>query len=250
MGGSVVGAALQSGHIVKNKVSSRDDIGNLFSDTDVVIDFSCPMATESMLIYARENQEKVPIIVGTTGLSKMHEGLMQECSEITPVFRSPNMSVVVSVLNITVYILSQYLGDGFDAEIFEKHHRFKKDAPSGTALMLGKTIAKARGHDFLDMANFARYGVISPRRHGEIGFSVQRCGKIVGKHSVSFTGENEDVVVSHSAQSRKIFAEGAIKVASWLQPQPPGLYSMNDYMKATILPIVKNMCKHFFEEEM
>jgi 4-hydroxy-tetrahydrodipicolinate reductase len=250
MGSSVISTALQNGHVVKNKVSSKDRIEDLFSDTEVIIDFSSSIATESMLLYATDNKKTIPIIIGTTGLSKFHDELIEKYSEFAPVFRSPNMSVAVSILNIAVYMLSQALGDDFDAEIFEKHHRLKKDAPSGTALMLGKTIAKARGHDFLDMANFVRYGVVAPRKRGEIGFSIQRCGNAVGEHRVNFVGASEEIVISHNAFSRKIFADGAIKVAPWIKNQKPGLYSMHDYTRAMILPVVQSMCEYFFESNI
>ncbi len=246
MGRFVIKAALQAGHVVQNKVSSRDNISNLFDDANCIIDFSCPMATESMLEYIMKNEKNIPVVIGTTGLSKMHLDLMENCSKFTQIFYAPNMSVLVSIMNMMVYSLSKLLGDDFDVEIFDIHHKLKKDAPSGTALMFGKTVAKARKQNFADIANFVRYGIIEQRQKGEIGFSVQRCGKVIGTHEVKFMGEYEDVAMTHCAHSKEIFAKGAVKVAYWIGEQPPGLYNMNDFTKDMILPAVKTLYKDFF----
>lgn len=246
MGGFVVKAALQAGYIVQNKASSRDSISNLFNDTDCIIDFSCPMATESMLEYIVKHEANVPVVIGTTGLSKMHLDLMESCSRFTQVFYAPNMSFLVSIMNMMVYSLSKLLGDDFDVEILDIHHKLKKDAPSGTALMLGKTVANARKQNFADVANFVRYGIIEQRRKGEIGFAVQRCGKVIGTHEVKFMGEYEDIEITHCAHSKEIFAKGAVKAAYWIGKQRPGLYNMNDFTKDMIVPAVKALYKDFF----
>ncbi len=250
MGGFVVKAALQDGHIVANKVSSRDNIANLFNETEAVIDFSCPIATKSMLRYVLENSERTPLVIGTTGLSTFHIDLMKKCSAFTQVFYAPNMSFLVSIINMTVYSLASLLGEDFDAEILDVHHKFKKDAPSGTALMLGKTIANARHRNFSDVANFVRYGVIEQRRKGEIGFSVQRCGNVIGTHEIKFLGEHEDIAITHVAHSKEIFAKGAVKAAQWIQKQRAGLYNMNDFTKDLIVPVVKDLYKDFFAKKL
>ena len=246
MGGFVVKAALQEGFVIQNRISSKDSIGNLFESTDVIIDFSCPLATESMLRFAAENQTKVPLIIGTTGLSKMHTDLMQRCTTNAAVFYAPNMSFLVAIFNMAVYAISKLLGDDFDAEILDVHHKLKKDAPSGTALMLGKTIARARGKDFSKVANFVRYGIIEQRQRGEIGFAVQRCGNVIGTHEVDFMGEFEDLKIRHEAHSKEIFARGAVKAARWIVKQSKGFYTMNDFTKDMIFPVVKALYKDFF----
>lgn len=249
MGGFVIKAALQEGYAVINKVASRDDISSLFTNTEVVIDFSCPMATESMLRYAINNRSSVPLIIGTTGLSKMHINLMHECASTTPVFYSPNMSFVISIANMMIYALSKLLGENFDVEILDVHHKLKKDAPSGTALMFGKTVARARKREFDDVANFVRYGIVEPRERGEIGFSVQRCGNVIGTHEISFFGEYENIKIQHEAHSKEIFAKGAVKAARWILNQAKGFYTMNDFTKDMIVPIVKDIYKDFFSKQ-
>lgn len=250
MGGFVVKAALREGYVVQKKVSSRDSIFNLFDDTDCIIDFSCPMATESMLRYALENKVTTPMVIGTTGLSKLHMDLMDKNAEFNQVFYSPNMSFVVSIMNMMVYSLAKLLGEEFDAEILDIHHKLKKDAPSGTALMFGKTIARSRNQDFSDFASFVRYGVIEQRRRGEIGFSVQRCGKAIGIHDVKFVGDLEEIGITHNAHSKELFAKGAVKAAYWLPKQRPGMYDMNKFTKDMIMPTMKSLYKDFFARKV
>ena len=246
MGGYVIKSALQEGFTIENKVSSKDNIANLFRNAEAVIDFSCPMATESMLRYAIENSEQVPLVIGTTGLSKLHIDLMKEYSLDTPVFYAPNMSFLIAILNMAVYAMAKLLDEDFDVEILDIHHKLKKDAPSGTALMFGKTIAKARGREFTDVANFVRYGIIEQRRRGEIGFAVQRCSNVIGTHEVSFMGEFENIKIKHEAHSKEIFAKGAVQAARWILKQPKGLYTMNDFTKDMMVPMIKSLYKDFF----
>lgn len=249
MGGFVIKAALQEGFTIENRVSSKDNIANLFKNSEAIIDFSCPMATESMLRYAVENNESIPLIIGTTGLSQMHIDLMHECAKSVPVFYAPNMSFLIAILNMMVYAMAKLLDEDFDVEILDIHHKLKKDAPSGTALMLGKTIAKSRGRDFPDVANFVRYGIIEQRKRGEIGFAVQRCSNVIGTHEVSFMGAFEDIKIRHEAHSKEIFAKGAVQAAKWLVQQPKGLYTMNDFTKDLMVPIVKSLYKDFFSKK-
>ncbi|MDR1609758.1 MAG: 4-hydroxy-tetrahydrodipicolinate reductase [Holosporales bacterium] len=247
MGGLVIKALLQEGGFaITGKVSSRDNIEVMFGCSDVIIDFSCPFATEAMLRYAVSSRSHIPIVIGTTGLSKMHRDLMGECATYSPVFCSPNMSLLVSALNVTVHLLAKIMDEDFDIEIFESHHRMKKDAPSGTALMLGRTIAKARNREFDDVANFVRYGIIEQRKRGEIGFSVQRSGAVVGTHEVSFVGGHESIKIRHEAHSKEIFAKGAVQVAKWLVRQNNGLYSMDDMVRDTIAPLIDGWSRECF----
>lgn len=246
MGGFVIKAALQEGFTIQNRVSSKDSIDNLFKDSNAIIDFSCPIATESMLRFAAEKKTEIPMVIGTTGLSRMHLDLMKECALTVPVFYAPNMSFLVAIVNMAVYAISKLLGDDFDTEILDIHHRLKKDAPSGTAIMLGKTIARARGKNFSQVANFVRYGIIEQRKRGEVGFSVQRCGNVIGTHEISFMGEFEDLKIRHEAHSKEIFAKGAVQASKWIIKQQKGLYTMNDFTKDLMVPMVKSLYKEFF----
>lgn len=250
MGGYVIEAALKEGHVVQNKVSGRDSISNLFLNTECIIDFSCPTATESMLKCAIEKEESIPIVIGTTGLSKIHFDLMTRYAGSARIFYAPNMSIIVSIMNMMVYTLAKLLGEDFDAEILDIHHKFKKDAPSGTAIMLGKTIADARKRDFSVVARFVRHGTIGERQRGEIGFAVQRRGNIIGIHEVNFSGEHEDIKITHHAYSKEIFADGAVKAACWICRQHPGIYDMNDFTKDLIIPVAKDLYKKFFTRKI
>ncbi len=246
MGGNVIKAALQEGFNVVSKVSSKDRIEDLFRNVDTVIDFSCPVATEAMLQYVKGSEINIPLVIGTTGLSKIHMDLMNRVSSFCRVFYAPNMSFLVAILNMAVYAFGKLLNEDFDVEILDKHHALKKDAPSGTAIMLGKSIAQARNRSFDDVANFVRYGIIPQRMRGEIGFAVQRCGKVIGSHEVSFMGEYENIKITHEAHSKDIFAKGAIKAAQWIIKQDPGIYNMNDFTKDLMVPMVKSLYKDFF----
>jgi 4-hydroxy-tetrahydrodipicolinate reductase len=147
---------------------------------------------------------------------------------------------------MVVYSLAKFLDEDFDVEIMDVHHKMKKDAPSGTAIMFGETIAKARERNFQDVANFIRYGILGIRNKGEIGFSSQRCGKVVGVHEIGFMGEYEDIKITHESHSKEVFAKGAILAAKWLVKQNNGLYSMNDLTKDKLTPVVKSIYKDFF----
>ncbi len=246
MGGLIIKTALQEGLNISNKVSSRNEVSELFEDTDVIVDFSCPIATQSMLEYSLQSKKDVPIIIGTTGLSDKCIDLIKANSENVPLFFAPNMSFLISIVNMVVFATGRLLDETFDVEITETHHRLKKDAPSGTALMLGQSIAKSRNKKLRDIAVFDRHGVIPQRRCGEIGFSVRRCGKVVGEHEVSFVGDFEEISISHKAFSKEIFARGAIKAVKWIPAQKPGFYTMNDFTRDMIIPVVKDLYKNFF----
>ena len=246
MGGLIIKTALQEGLEISGKVSSKNSISELFDDTDTIIDFSCPLATKSMLEYALQSESIVPVIIGTTGLSDECIDLMKACSRNTPVFYSPNMSFLISIVNMAVYAIGKLLDDTFDVEVSETHHRLKKDAPSGTALMLGNSVAKSRGVHLSDVAVFDRHGIVQQRKQGDIGFCVRRCGKVVGELEVSFVSDNEEITVSHKAFSNEIFAKSVIKTVRWLVAQSPALYTMNDFTKDMIVPVVKDLYKDFF----
>ncbi len=205
------------------------DADELFQKSDLVIDFTTPAATRKHLWLAAKH--KKALIVATTGLSPADELEMKDAAVETPILYSANMSLGVNVLMALVEKAAAALKDGWDIEIFEAHHKHKVDAPSGTALALGKSAAKGRDIDFEKAKDFKRYGETGPRQKDSIGFSVARGGDVAGEHTVSFYGEGERIALSHSATNRALFARGALHAARWLYAQKrTGLYSMKDVL--------------------
>jgi 4-hydroxy-tetrahydrodipicolinate reductase len=210
--------------------SERDtDLNLLFNDIDVLIDFTTPESTLAHIDAALEN--KTALIIGTTGLSEAEESIIDNAAQSVPVMYAANTSVGVNLISALIEKASDILSpDAFDIEINETHHRYKVDAPSGTALMLGKSAAKGRGVDLNTVKEEARSGHTGERKEGTIGFSVQRGGLVPGTHDVTFYGNEESVVISHIAHDRRLFAKGALKAAQWIQSQPAGLYTMRDVL--------------------
>ena len=191
---------------------------------DVLIDFSAPAALAASL--DRAVTAGVPILVGTTGLDETADGRLSEASRQVPVLYAPNTSLGVALLAVLVQRAAQVLGPEWDIEITETHHRMKADAPSGTALLLGEAAAHGRA-SALD-AERGRDGLGLKRRPGAIGFASLRGGTVVGEHDVLFLGPEERLILSHRAESRMIFARGALAAARFLVGKPVGLYSMRD----------------------
>ncbi|WP_281951507.1 4-hydroxy-tetrahydrodipicolinate reductase [Nitrosophilus kaiyonis] len=202
-----------------------NDTDTLLKNCDVVIDFTLPEGTEALLKRALENPK--PIVSGTTGLNEHQINLMKEASKKMPILYATNMSMGIAVLNRLVEIASKKLRD-FDIEIVEMHHRYKKDAPSGTALTLGEFAAKARGLDLDKVRVSGRNGNIGERSKDEIGIFALRGGDIVGRHTVGFYNDGEYLELNHTATSRDTFAKGAIKAAKWIISQEAGFYSIYD----------------------
>ena len=202
-----------------------NDAKVLLENSDIVIDFSAPKATE-MLLEEAINVPK-PLVIATTGLNDHQKNLMIEASKKTPILYATNMSLGVAILNKLVSLVSEKLRD-FDIEIVEQHHRYKVDAPSGTALTLAENCAKARGLDLKEVMVTGRSGHVGPREKNEIGVFAIRGGDVVGRHTVGFYNEGEFLELNHTATSRETFARGAIKVSKWLINQKPGFYSIND----------------------
>ncbi len=195
----------------------------------VIIDFSAPEASVANAKMAAKHGN--PLVVGTTGFTSGQKDELEAEACKTPVFWSPNMSIGVNVLLAVLPKLAQALGEGYDMEIMEIHHKLKKDSPSGTALRLGEALAEARGWNLEDTANCHREGIIGERPHKEIGVQTLRGGDVVGVHTVYFLGPGERIEVNHQAHSRKMFARGAIRAAVWLSSQTPGkLYGMPDML--------------------
>lgn len=200
-------------------------LSEFFNSCDVIIDFSSVDGTKSLLEFAKDN--KKPLCIGTTGLSKETLNLMREISKDMPILYSTNMSLGVAVLNKLAFIASKTLSE-FDAEILEMHHKHKKDAPSGTALTLAEHIANARNLDLKKVRVSGRDGLIGERNKDEIAVMSLRGGDIVGKHTAGFYGDGEFIEINHTATSRATFANGAIKAAIWVSSKENGLYSIND----------------------
>jgi 4-hydroxy-tetrahydrodipicolinate reductase len=194
----------------------------------VVLDFTAPAAT---LVHAGIAAERgAALVVGTTGFDAGQRRALDDVARRTRTVLAPNMSVGVTVLTELVTAAARLLGASFDAEIVELHHHAKKDAPSGTALALGRAIAAARGLDFDAAAVLAREGVVGARRPDEIGIVALRAGDAVGDHTVVFGGLGERIELTHRAQSRECLARGALRAALWVAGRPPGVYSMRDVL--------------------
>ncbi|WP_336972130.1 4-hydroxy-tetrahydrodipicolinate reductase [Sphingobium aromaticiconvertens] len=203
-------------------------IGNdplaLAEASDVLIDFSVPGALSGHLdacIAARK-----PLLVGTTGLEAVHHALIDEAARLIPVLQTGNTSLGVNLLAALVEQAAARLGDDWDIEIVEMHHKHKVDAPSGTALLLGEAAARGRGITLADHSERGRDGITGARARGAIGFAALRGGSVAGDHQVILAAEGERIEIGHRAENRVIFARGAVKAARWLATQPPGRYDM------------------------
>jgi 4-hydroxy-tetrahydrodipicolinate reductase len=194
--------------------------------SDIVIDFSLPEAMEALLECAIKNHSK-PIVIGTTGLNEHQQNLIREVSSKMPILYATNMSFGVALLNKLVEIASKSLKD-YSCEIIEMHHKHKKDAPSGTALTLANSVARARGLELEKVMISGRNGNIGARSEDEIAVMALRGGDIIGAHRVGFYGDGEFLELNHTATNRNTFANGAIKAAKWLINKENGLYTIND----------------------
>jgi 4-hydroxy-tetrahydrodipicolinate reductase len=195
---------------------------------DGVIDFTVPAASVSLSEISA--QARIVHIIGTTGFSKKDDAAISAAARHARIVKSGNMSLGVNLLASLVKQVAGSLDEDFDIEVLEMHHRHKIDAPSGTALLLGQAAAIGRDVDLDARAVKSRVGHTGARKDGDIGFATLRGGSVVGDHSVIFAGPDEQIVLSHKAQSRDIFANGAVKAALWAQKEKPGLYSMMDVL--------------------
>ncbi len=194
----------------------------------VALDFSVGSA---VALHAQAcARASVPLLVGATGFDAPAKAELVRAAQSIAVLIAPNTSVGVAVLNELTAAATRALGSLYEVDISEAHHRQKRDAPSGTALSLGETIAKSRAVTLNDVAVFEDHGVDGPRRAGSIGFSVVRAGEIVGEHTVTFTGAGERLELTHRATERITFARGALRAAAWLIGRPSGLYGMKDVL--------------------
>ena len=205
-----------------------DDTAKLLADSDVAIEFTTPAATAAHVALAAE--AGTPLVIGTTALDAGQEGAIRSAAEQVPIVLAANTSLGINLLLGLVEEVAARLGPDWDIEIVEMHHRGKVDAPSGTALALGRAAAAARGVAFDAVAQRGRDGITGPRKEGAIGFAALRGGDAVGDHQVIFAGIGERLELTHRASNRAIYAKGAVRAARWLIGQSPGFYGMKQVL--------------------
>jgi 4-hydroxy-tetrahydrodipicolinate reductase len=209
-------------------VAVVDDLSKALGGADAVVDFT---SHEASARHAEACAERgVPIVIGSTGFTPEAKARVAAAARRIPVVLSPNMSVGVNMLFELVRQAAAVLGDAYDVEIVEIHHKKKRDAPSGTAVRLGEVAAEALGRDPKDALAFSRHGILGERPPWQIGVQTLRGGDVVGEHTVFFCGEGERLELTHRATSRDQFARGAVRAAQWIAGRPPGLYDMADVL--------------------
>jgi 4-hydroxy-tetrahydrodipicolinate reductase len=212
-----------------NGILITDDALPVFAKAEGVLDFTAPAASLEFADLAA--QARIVHVIGTTGMDESHEARLQAASRHARIVKSGNMSLGVNLLSVLVRKAARALDAGdWDIEVLEMHHRHKVDAPSGTALMLGKAAAEGRSVDLTKVSARGRDGHTGERRRGDIGFASLRGGTNVGEHTVMFAADGEVVELTHRATDRGIFARGAVKAALWGRGKAPGLYSMMDVL--------------------
>lgn len=234
MGQAIAQVIAERGLTLAGGTGSREgdgittDAGALAARADVLIDFSTPAALDANLAACLAAGR--PLVIGTTGLELQHHAAIDAASRVIPVLQTGNTSLGVNLLHALVKEAAAKLGDDWDIEIVETHHRHKVDAPSGTALMLGEAAAAGRGIDLASHSMRGRDGITGARKASDIGFASLRGGSVAGDHLVLFAGDGERIELGHRAESRIIFARGAVKAALWLMTQAPGRYTMADML--------------------
>jgi 4-hydroxy-tetrahydrodipicolinate reductase len=211
-------------------IQSPENAEWLLRNADAVIDFSSPELFRRLVDAQRERLARCALVVGTTGLEPADTELLQELAEQGPVLPAPNFSIGVNLLVALAEQAARILDDEYDVEVVEAHHRRKLDAPSGTALQLGRAVARGRGVDASRVRRDTDAELAEERGRGEIGYHAIRGGDIVGEHRVMYIGELERIELGHIAADRALFAAGALRAARWLVGRPAGLYSMRDVL--------------------
>jgi 4-hydroxy-tetrahydrodipicolinate reductase len=207
------------------------DAAAVIAAADAIVDFTVPKASVEFARLAANS--RTAAIIGTTGFDPASDAAIVDAAKKTAIVKAGNMSLGVNLLMALTRQAAAALGNDFDIEIVEMHHRMKVDAPSGTALMLGESAAAGRDLDLDSHSVRVRDGVTGPRRQGDIGFATLRGGSVVGEHTVIFAGEGERIELTHTATDRGIFARGAIKAALWTKDRVPGLYDMTNVLGIT-----------------
>ena len=224
---TLVGAVERAGHPALGQdigIPITDDRVAAIKVADVVIDFT--FHTEAPANIADAVAAKKPYILGTTGLNEAETAAVHAAAKIIPVVWAPNYSLGVTILNDLVRRAAAALGTAYDAEIVEMHHRHKKDAPSGTALGLGKSLAAGRNVNLNDVALYGREGITGERPEGQIAFHALRGGDVIGDHTVIFAADGERLELTHKASTRDCFVGGVLASARWIPSRPPALYTM------------------------
>ncbi|MEP2650564.1 MAG: 4-hydroxy-tetrahydrodipicolinate reductase [Paraglaciecola sp.] len=214
--------------IGKVGLTVTSNLENYLASTDIFIDFTLPEALKDNLAFCVAH--KKPIVIGTTGLTEEQKVLLHEAAKSIPVVFAANFSVGVNLMLKLVRQAASVMAETADIEILEAHHRFKKDAPSGTAVAIGEAIADEIGRDLSSCAIYGREGDTGEREHNTIGFATVRAGDVVGEHTALFADIGERLEITHKASSRLTFAKGAVKAAAWLVDKPAGLYDMQDVL--------------------
>ena len=223
--GKDVGKALGGHH---KGIPVVNQLHQLPDDIDIIIDFTTPPSTLECIQWAAE--KGISVVSGTTGLTEDERNVIKKVSEKIPCVYAPNMSVGINLLLKVLEQVALTIGEDYDIEIIEAHHRLKKDAPSGTAMKMAEVIAQALNRNLEDVARYNRQGFIGERPQKEIGLQTIRAGDIVGEHTVMFGTTGERLEFTHKASSRDTFARGALKAAQWLYGKRPGLYTMLDVL--------------------
>ena len=237
---AICGASGRMGHFIADIIASREDckticgivrdVSKMTEKPDVIIDFSNPATLDSLLDYCKTNA--VALVIGTTGYSKEEIEKINTAAEQIPIFFTFNMSLRINLLADLAKRATKILGDQFDIEIVEKHHNLKLDAPSGTALMIADGISETLEQE--PMYVYDRHSYRKKRAKNEIGIHSIRGGTIVGEHEVIFAGHDEVVTLTHQAQSKEVFAAGAVNAAVFLASQQPGMYDMGKLLSSKI----------------
>lgn len=209
-------------------VKVTEDPLEAFADAQAVIDFTAPDATVAFGDLAA--QARIVHVIGTTGFEQSHIDRLNAAARHATIIRAGNMSLGVNLLTKLAEQVAKALDDDYDIEVIESHHNMKVDAPSGTALMLGKAAAEGRGVDHDAVADRGRDGITGARKKGDIGYSVIRGGDIIGEHDVMFAAAGERITLRHVASDRRVFARGALKAALWGQGRGPGAFDMMDVL--------------------
>lgn len=228
-GSSLVGAdAGELAGIGKNGVRLSGDLHEVVEDFDVLIDFTLPKATLENAAICADAHKK--IVIGTTGFTEAQKAQLLEAQDATALCLSANYATGVNLCFKLLAEAAKTLGDDYDVEVYEAHHRHKLDAPSGTALRMGEVLADSLNRDLDKVAVYGREGQIGARAKDTIGFATVRGGDVVGDHTVMFMADGERIEITHKASSRMAFARGAVRAAQWLSGRKSGLYDMQDVL--------------------
>ena len=228
MGRAVAETIANEGAVLAGGVDAGDDPAPLARLSDVLVDFSTPTALGAHLAAAR--REGTPIVIGTTGLGKADQALIDAAAAEIAILQTGNTSLGVTLLATLVREAAARLGPDWDIEVLEMHHRNKVDAPSGTALLLSEAAAKGRGLALGEARVDGRAGLTGARTDGSIGIACLRGGSVIGDHSVIFASDGERIELNHRADDRTIFARGAVRAALWIAGKPAGRYHMRDVL--------------------